>query len=317
MTTFKFFSPNGDCRRKTFDRLPDLSSVNAFLDGIENAPPVDCRLLSYIDSEGDRIVISTSQDISEAVKDADASGQKTIKVQIRRIAKGGSKTNNPHSWCRTRSWQCHPHWSTSGHPIYGFHVGFRDNVNDLCDLINAFFPACAKDTKGKEKENAPANSPVDSSVDTTKKSAENEKSASHKDDTTAGDKVGKDSAGYKNEASSPRRSDNSTHSENLNTRLEHQQHGQEDSTRSSPAADSSFMFVDRQLDNGSESDDRGKATDDKVAAQPDSKHLDLDGKAKLLREMGFEVPLDVAKEMIAEMGGRMDLIVRALVTNNK
>lgn len=40
-------------------------------------------------------------------------------------------------------------------------------------------------------------------------------------------------------------------------------------------------------------------------------------KVKLLEEMGFNIPTSIAENLIKELGGRMDLIVRALVANSK
>jgi len=57
--------------------------------------------------------------------------------------------------------------------------------------------------------------------------------------------------------------------------------------------------------------------DDNNDDQPKPKTDNIDDKLNLLKEMGFEIPKDVAQNMIRELNGRMDLIVRALVANQK
>merc|ERR1712070_608225 len=43
---------------------------------------------------------------------------------------------------------------------------------------------------------------------------------------------------------------------------------------------------------------------------------EIERKAELLKEMGFNLPRDMAHNMIRKLNGRMDLVVRALVANN-
>merc|ERR1712224_1165903 len=56
---------------------------------------------------------------------------------------------------------------------------------------------------------------------------------------------------------------------------------------------------------------------DDAASESHEADAELSAKVKLLRDMGFNLPTSVARNMIEEMGGRMDLIVRALVSNSK
>merc|ERR1719223_200031 len=93
----------------------------------------------------------------------------------------------------------------------------------------------------------------------------------------------------------------------------------EEATEPVSGSDYTFVESEPEVDPTEEApapqrEPKKKAEDSAVdEPKPDA----IDDKLKLLKEMGFELPQDVARNMIRELNGRMDLIVRALVANQK
>lgn len=301
--TFKFFTPNGDCRRVTFYTVPDFDTVSKLIDGFSDTKSSDRRQMSYVDSEGDHIIIESSQDLSEAAKDATESGKKTIKIQIHhQVTKGGNKA----SARRQRSCRVGGPFSLGPryyHHIFGNPFHTRVDVLDSVDeLFDALFSQCSASTSTGGV-----------------RSCDDKKDKSEEKDTTK-------------QASSPqpKQEDVSTSNDTSRDVVANIDEIQKEEPPTITTTSSDFVHVDVQPNNDDSERQRAPAsaaTDQAEATKGSSNHedddgvaiesVDYDAKVRLLGEMGFDIPCDVAKEMISEMGGRMDLIVRALVANSK
>lgn len=269
-TTFKLFLPTGDCRRVTFDSVPELAAINELVDGMVEATS-DRRQLTYVDSEGDRVVIKTSRDVTEAVHDAREAGAKTIKIYIRPRDRCGANKNGDGSGNKkhpgARRFRAGPWRGRCGRGLFAHPAEVSGEWREIADVIGAIFPGLFV---------APSRDTDDASNGHNDNTDEATTSTESTETSTQAEKRTPESA----EKSKP---------------------ASQDPVQSVPGSDPA---VNEQVESQVSSD---AATVDK----------DLDAKATLLREMGFEIPLDVARNMISEMGGRMDLIVRALVANQK
>lgn len=283
-TTFKIFKPNGDCRRVTFDTVPELSALNEIVDGLVDQ---ETRDLIYMDSEGDRIVIKSSRDVAEAVRDADATNAKTVKIWIRfhqkhgtagPCGRGAARTNNKNRRRCGGGLFAHPGWV--GH--CGFSSDFNNDVNEI---LGALFPGffIHSPHHGRNKESGNAES---ASSDGEAKEDSSNTTNDSKEDVTAAAST----------------SQNYTH-----------QSEDEKTPFVTPPVEA------EQQDAKVEVKEVVKDTMPKsdIPSKASKGEDELKSKVTMLREMGFELPDEVARNMINELGGRMDLIVRALVANNK
>jgi len=274
-TTFKVFKPNGECRRVTFPSIPELAAINEFVDSMVEAT-ADRRHLTYVDSEGDRVVIKTSRDVKEAARDAQQARAKTIKIHVRTLRQGG-KCGGP----RHQGGPCGRGRSLRG--LFAHPAEVAGEFRDIAHALDAIFPGVFGSSVSP-----------DSSVDESAESAEAAAPPSSEADAPA-----EKAAPVEAEKAAPVEAEKAA------------------PTAASPseADESGSQSSSRACEASSE-----EAKEESPAAPSPpatSEEDDLGAKAALLRDMGFELPLDVARNMITEMGGRMDLIVRALVANSK
>jgi len=330
--TFKFFSPRGDCRRVTYEDLPELATINELVDGMVEGR----RTLSYRDSEGDIVLLKTSRDVVEAVKDAKDSGAKSIKVQIRLVREcprnTGSKAaavnennSNHRNQCGAgrRASNCHrPQWGrcwSAGRGLFGYphpriNIDLEGVSDEVDELVKHFAPLFgihmmnetdgggekAKKAAGERASSGSQNQPP--KEDEHPAASQPQETAQQVEETKTPDSA---PATPVNESAAASPSPVPTIEESVKAE--------------NPDA-SGFTFVE----NGPQDD---KAEETLAPPEPKQNATDvnddqpkpdaMDEKLKLLKEMGFDLPESVAKNMIRELNGRMDLIVRALVANQK
>jgi len=333
--TFKFFSPRGDCRRVTYEDLPELATINELVDGMVEGR----RTLSYRDSEGDIVLLKTSRDVVEAVKDAKDSGAKSIKVQIRLVREcprntGGkaaaataanANNSNHRNQCGAgrRANNCHrPQWGrcwSAGRGLFGYphpriNIDLEGVSDEVDELVKHFAPLFgihmmnetdgggekAKKAAGERASSGSQNQPP--KEDEHPAASQPQETAQQVEETKTPDSA---PATPVNESAAASPSPVPTIEESVKAE--------------NPDA-SGFTFVE----NGPQDD---KAEETLAPPEPKQNATDvnddqpkpdaMDEKLKLLKEMGFDLPESVAKNMIRELNGRMDLIVRALVANQK
>lgn len=297
--TFKIIKPNSDCRRVTFNAVPELAAINEVVDGLVD---FDSRELVYVDSEGDRIIVKSSRDVQEAVRDAEATNAKTVKLWIRRnqagagracgrgAAKASSKDNNQRQRPRCgRGLFRHPGWVQ-----YGFE--FND---DVADILEAFFPRCFISRPHCEKRTSDNDVPTSPTQDSGKDS--NDSKNDSRDDSNTSSESPKGSASEAGTSSI----------DDLKSEVNGAEEEQQVTTAPLVEAKqhNATVHVDEVVEDAVPESD--------IPSQEQENENDLNSKVSMLREMGFDLPDDVAKNMIRELNGRMDLIVRALVANNK
>ena len=84
------------------------------------------------------------------------------------------------------------------------------------------------------------------------------------------------------------------------------------------APQATFVVIEAEkAEAEAEADEAPPAVPEETGAAAAAEDADISAKVQLLAEMGFDLPADIAASMIRELGGRMDLIVRALVANGK
>lgn len=282
--TFKLFPPNGYCRRVTFPSAPDLSAINEVVDEMVDTP-AERRYLTYIDSEGDDVVIKTSRDVAEAVRDAreagaraapGSGGVRSIRVHIR-VPRGTPSCGRARYVRATTGPSC---GGRSRRGLFAHPAQLPSELREVAHVLSAFFPGvlvCSPDD-----DDAPAVAKGD-----TEERAEAKKTEQATGERGEVAEARSDDAAAETPSSPPPRPADSAVVEALGTTV----------TPREPAPAAKEATRDSQ--------------------QPSASASAMSAKAALLRDMGFEIPLDVARNMVAEMGGRMDLIVRALVANSK
>lgn len=326
--TFKLFKSNGDCRRVRFNDTPKLDEINRLIDGIVCASS-EQRSLTYIDSEGDRVIIKSPRDLCEALRDANESSAETIKLYIsnhhyKRYASqrpcNGDRDPPPQQQNQRQREGCgdgqrrpagrcgrgrgslffHPFWG----PVWGEGRGRSDwdlIAEDMTEVMSQLFPGFAHCRAANEKKG---------------EADEASKKPSEAPAAQEGD------------------GDNGALFEKPDRDV---QEGQRNpASVDVPAAEpQDEQAMDVPSDGENQDQDRPNGTVDKQNvdnhnpnSNPNPQHAsptipsstsgnDVDVKANLLREMGFDIPLEVARNMIVELGGRTDLVVRALVANQK
>merc|ERR1712070_114357 len=179
-TTFKFYAPDGACRRFTFEAVPELAAVNELVDTLVESP-VENRRLFYLDSDNDRVVIKTSRDLVEAVRDVQSTGASSVKIHIRvqpqvQHQRKTKTTTNGSRPCRSWGWQYHyPRSGLFAHPGTTWKLGHQwddigaDVLKDLNALFPKFFRRCdissdeqSTGAGGETEKRAEAPTPVDS-----------------------------------------------------------------------------------------------------------------------------------------------------------
>jgi len=353
--TYKVFSPAGDCRRVTFKSAPQFEQINEIVDTLVDTPSSACTLY-YIDSEGDRVLISTTHDIAEATQDTVGSGHaNTVKFYValtpapdksshadtsgsnaaaKRGCPWGPRLSRRPAACKRFS-RCAGPWSHMafyGRPPRVFQFTdtadsdavsiFGELADDLAKIFPDFFISRARESNQKTKSCKSAcgeetsHSAHDASSDSTAGSAaaaapktaqssDTSNSPSKADDTAASPRDSSHADSLAEESSVPR--------DHIDTRSD---------AGSDRDALSGFVKVEAPaatLTNPHSS--KAPISDADVAEQTSNDQVaqtgkDEDDKVRLLREMGFALPESAARNMIREMGGRMDLIVRALVANS-
>merc|ERR1712070_17878 len=275
-TTFKFYAPDGACRRFTFEAVPELAAVNELVDTLVESP-VENRRLFYLDSDNDRVVIKTSRDLVEAVRDVQSTGASSVKIHIRvqpqvQHQRKTKTTTNGSRPCRSWGWQYHyPRSGLFVHPGTTWKLGHQwddigaDVLKDLNDIFPDFFRRC--DISNDERSTSPG--------------AEAEKRA--EDPTPVNSE--------KKQEDAPTAPSTST----------------TDATAEESDESRAQVTSGNQPPGSSESEPVTAAHEKEAGISED----ELTSKATLLKEMGFDIPVDVAKNMIVELNGRMDLIVRA------
>jgi len=333
--TFKFFSPRGDCRRITYDVTPELATINELVDGMVEGR----RLLTYRDSEGDVVLLKTSRDVAEAVNDARNSGAKSIKVQIRLVrecprnsdskatAANQNNRNKNHCGGAARRSSCHrtagaPQWGRCwsrglfGHPhrISVDLEGVSDEVEEIVKNFGPFFGIHVHnaDEADQAKKEAAGESASDVHPSPKGESESTQETAGKGEDIpTAESVVTTPVDGAKIEAmeTTPVKEAVVTSSQ-VPTTIE-----ESVAPENADVSTSGFTFVENEPEN----DETEVAAPQTATRKKDQegKPDPMDEKLTLLKEMGFELPQDVARNMIRELNGRMDLIVRALVANQK
>lgn len=327
----------------TFDHVPQKEEIDGLLQGAANdARPV----FVYRDSEGDRVLIKDSQDVAEAVRDAHQSGAASVKLRVHRGGRSrceprqqphastkGSCGNpdtttskcattkcampqwlyrgRPTSWAYSRpaSWGRTYHWRPC-------HLKVGRGSNEWLHIMEGI-DAIFEDLFG-----------VPPSEEAATTASEPEQSPLHDNlDHAEGSANPKETA----EQSNAGQADEACHTEEatpapLNVAME-----------AKPEA--TFVVVEpvtkvetetgphstAEAEAGAEAEETepAKALAEKIATSSAQQQVatssvnDVSTKVQLLEEMGFRLPKDIATKMIKEMGGRMDLIVRALVANSK
>lgn len=331
--TFKFFNPRGECRRVTYEDTPGLATIDKLVDSMVQGR----RLLTYRDTEGDFVLLKTSRDLVEAVSDAKTNGSKSIRVQIRLVrecprnnkenATPANNNNNNKSSSRNHCGprvNCHrptggPQWircwgqGLFGHPhrISLDLEGVADEVDDVFKHFAPLFGIRVKHTGGADKAEARNEAAAErraSGTDEYPSKDENE----HSHEAQETNKQVEETAKVESVASTPE--DEAVPAPTIEATIEPQ--------AASGEAGSGFTFVENEQE-GNEAEEAAapeperKATDNTTKDGEPTPEDAVDEKLKLLKDMGFELPKDVARNMIKEMNGRMDLIVRALVANQK
>jgi len=335
--TFKFFTPRGDCRRVTYEDVPELATINELVDGMVEGR----RSLSYRDSEGDVVLLKTSRDVVEAVKDANDSGVKSIKVQIRLVrecprkngsnaataATANSSNNNNrnhcgNAWRRANYHRFGPQWGRCwsrglfGHP-HRINIdldGISEEVEEICKHFAPFFGIHVNDTDDNadqaEKEAKKEPGERESSVSGTRSPKDDEHPPVSQSEETS-EKVQDTKEAVPAPANPVNEPPAFASPSPVPTIEENVVAG------NSHASASGFTFVESEPQNDDETEDVEAKQKAKDENDDQSKPGAMEEKLKLLKEMGFEIPQDVARNMIRELNGRMDLIVRALVANQK
>jgi len=178
--TFKLQSPHGLCSRITFPSAPELSALTKVA---ENLVQGESNRLLYRDSEGDWVLITSSSDVAEVVKDAQQAGATTVKVHVRPCSKKPQKSQP------TRPRPCHiaaaspwglsrwawapfyhqaPHFSRS---FVSFDHGAEKDIQEMVNAVcAAFFPGthapnAAKDNKKDHVQPGTPNAAKDNKKD--------------------------------------------------------------------------------------------------------------------------------------------------------
>jgi len=269
-TVFKFFRPNGDCRRVSFQAVPSIEDVNSLVKelvpwGRVGSGGATSWKLSYTDSEGDAVLITTSEDLVEAASDAKASGAKSVKVVVRR-ADGGCGARAGRGGARCRGSRLLSAWKP-----HEMAVDLSALPDEWKAIVKHWHTACG----GFSIINDDAVEGESSSV------ATSQPSAPEKAYTTA------------SAAKTPKEDDTVAATSAASTLP----------TTSPQPQECRFTFAEREQ----------VSADSESASSSD----EIERKAELLKEMGFSLPRDVAHNMIKELNGRMDLIIRALVANSQ
>jgi len=317
--TFKFFSPRGDCRRVTYDDVPELATINDLVDSMVEGH----RSLSYRDSEGDVVLLKTSRDVVEAVKDANDSGAKSIKVHIGLIrecprknetksatANNCNKNRNPCVGAGRRVNYQRPQWvrcwsrGLFGHP-HRVSIDLEDISDELKEIskhLAPFFGIYIHDAdNGADSEEAKKQAVERASSDSDhppSKDDEHSPVSQPEESTQQVKETKKEASDFPSMPPVPTIEEGVV-AENPDV-----------------SKGSGFIFVENEPQND-ETEEVELKYDAKDDDEDQSKPGAMDDKLKLLKEMGFEIPQDVARNMIRELNGRMDLIVRALVANQK
>jgi len=187
--TFKLQSPHGICRRATFPSAPELSALAEVAESMVQAN--DHRLL-YRDSEGDWVLITSSSDVADTVKDAQHTGAATVKVYVRPCFKkhqkpqpssttGAAARSKPHrrpcrvfasnplgTWGGLHRWALAPfHQPPLRRSFVSFdhhdHGGTANDIEEIFDTVyRIFFPnedseaAAAEESKESKAEESKA-----------------------------------------------------------------------------------------------------------------------------------------------------------------
>lgn len=283
-----------------------MAAINDVVNDMVKSPAAD-RHLFYIDSEGDRVGIQSTRDVVEAVRDARLVRAPCIKIYIQSRRSPGTKDGGKGKKCNRPS--CGPSWdgwswASPRHSIYRQRSSHHGK--EVVDLINSFgdlfFPGIRLVTYHTTDDTSDQHS--DDSTTEANSAQDGVKDADDKG-TLTGEPVSFGEVSGASPSTTVNETDQVDEKQMAQTTpIHHEDVAAVDGTN--------FTFVERENDDVVA---RGKASSDVNKAK--ASVAELDSKAAMLKEMGFDIPVDVARNMIEEMGGRMDLIVRALVANNK
>lgn len=328
-TTFKLMLPTGECRRATFHGVPD----KATLDFVTGADRDHAPTFVYRDSEGDKVLIKDSNDVTEAVRDARKSGTQCIKLYLQKgrsrcgaQAQSGTTTAcaRPRPKCGTPQWVFRGRptpWAfarpTRRNPFHYVKLGLDSNewshiMQDVDTVLDSLFGSFAGEEEaatttveqGQSTDDHVDEKQQPSAGDASAMSAE----AGETDNTTVdGEGKAQESIIVQKEED-----EDATTTENITVEDAAPEEKTNDTspvpTDEATAPEATFIVVEPE---------KAKVESEETTAANAGEDPAIIAKVQLLAEMGFDLPADIATNMIKELGGRMDLIVRALVANGK